>query len=148
MVVQKKEGKMQQADLPPILVSTLDYERLSTLIARTPAAQFPGAAALEKELERATLLSPEAMPASVVTMHSTVKFAMQPSGEEFALTLCYPHETAGDAGKIAITAPMGSALLGLSVGQSIHWPTPGRQQVTVTVLDVIWQPEANGQLTM
>jgi regulator of nucleoside diphosphate kinase len=131
--------------LPPITVSTLDYERLMALIAKTPTRDFPGARALEAELERANLLEPEQMPRDVVSMRSLVRFEMLPSAEQFELTLCYPSEIDGAPGKVAVTAPMGSAILGLSVGQSMVWPTPGRTEVQVKVLDVSWQPEANGQ---
>ena len=41
-------------------------------------------------------------------------------------------------------APVGSALLGLSVGQSIDWVAPGGRQLRLRVTAVHNQPEATG----
>ncbi|MEN9659212.1 MAG: hypothetical protein RL571_2677 [Pseudomonadota bacterium] len=122
--------------LPPITVSTLDCDRLYALLDKLPADAFPDAAALEAELGRATVLEQVDMPADVVTMHSTARFLMTPSNKEFELTLCFPHEIDGTTGKVSVTAPVGSALLGLSVGQSIDWPAPGGHEVKVKILSV------------
>ncbi|WP_326938658.1 GreA/GreB family elongation factor [Archangium violaceum] len=43
-------------------------------------------------------------------------------------------------------APIGSALIGLSVGQSIAWPLPGGRTKTFRVISVLYQPEAAGDL--
>ena len=54
-------------------------------------------------------------------------------------------EDAGGEGKVSILAPVGSALLGLSVGQHIDWPAPGGKQLKLTLLEVEYQPEAAGE---
>ena len=36
--------------------------------------------------------------------------------------------------------------LGLSAGQAIDWPLPDGGHTRLTVLDVVWQPEAAGEL--
>ena len=41
-------------------------------------------------------------------------------------------------------APVGSALLGLSVGQSIEWEAPGGRTLKLRVRSVRYQPEAAG----
>jgi regulator of nucleoside diphosphate kinase len=46
-------------------------------------------------------------------------------------------------GTVSVLAPVGSALLGLSVGQSIEWPLPGGRTMTLRVLEVTYQPEAS-----
>ncbi|MFC7421061.1 nucleoside diphosphate kinase regulator [Iodobacter arcticus] len=122
--------------LPPITVSTLDSDRLYALLDKLPADAFPDADALEAELGRATVLEQADMPDDVVSMHSTARFLMTPGDKEFELTLCFPHEIDGAAGKVSVTAPVGSALLGLSVGQSIDWPAPGGKEVKVKILSV------------
>jgi regulator of nucleoside diphosphate kinase len=58
---------------PPIPLSSLDLERLETLIEATPDHVFPGKDALLGELGRANVLAPEQMPPDVVTMNSTVR---------------------------------------------------------------------------
>ncbi len=133
--------------LPQITVSTLDLARLSALLASPAARAQPDLDDLRKELDRAQVVEPEAMPPNVVTMNSTIRFAIEPSGKEFELTLSYPEDVQGQSGRISILAPVGSALLGLSVGQEIEWPVPGGKIVRVRVIDVSYQPERSGELT-
>lgn len=99
------------------------------------------------ELERAKVVAPEAMPPTVVTMNSTIRFAIEPTGKEFELTLSYPEDVQGQPGRISILAPVGSALLGLAVGDQMEWPVPGSRTVRVRVLEVSYQPERAGEYT-
>ena len=48
----------------------------------------------------------------------------------------FPQEADVDAGKVSILAPVGSALLGLSVGQSIDWTTPEGRSLRLRVTAV------------
>ena len=43
-------------------------------------------------------------------------------------------------------APVGSALLGLKVGDSIAWPGPTGRTIEVEILEVVYQPERAGEL--
>ena len=122
--------------LPPITVSSVDLERLYALLEKQAGDNFASAAALENELVRARVLEPEDMPADVVKMRSMVRFAITPGGKEFQLMLCYPDEMDKDPNKISILAPVGAAILGLSVGQEIEWPAPGGGHVTVQIMAV------------
>ena len=96
--------------------------------------------------DRADVLAPEEIPPTVVTMNSTVKFTMLESGKDFCLTLVYPRDMDGSADRVSIFAPVGSALLGLSVGDELAWPGPGGKPMTVRVKEVIYQPESAGEL--
>ncbi len=129
---------------PPITVSSLDLERLETLIESTPDTAFPGKAELLDALGRATVLEPEQMPPDVVTMNSTVRFSVADSGKEFELTLVYPRDAGGE-GRISVLAPVGSALLGLSVGAALDWTLPDGQNTTVRVSAITYQPERAGE---
>jgi len=129
---------------PPITVSSLDLERLETLIETTPDPVFPGKAALLDELGRATVLEPEQMPPDVVTMNSTVRFSVTDSGREFEMTLAYPKDVSGE-GRISVLAPVGSALLGLSVGDALDWSLPDGHKTTVRVSAITYQPERAGE---
>ncbi len=128
--------------LPSITVSSLDLARLEELLANESSS---AAAALEEELSRAAVIDPQSVPPTLVTMNSTVRFAFEQSGEQLELTLRYPRE-AGAPGTVSILAPIGSALLGLSVGDSIDWPVPGGEQRRVRILELIYQPERAGDL--
>lgn len=129
-----------KASRPEITVSTADLDRLEGLLGELRAGAPEIADGLRAELDRARIVEPEEMPADVVTMNSTVRFADEESGKEFERTLCYPEEATGGADKVSILAPLGSALLGLSVGQRIDWPVPGGRMAHIRILEVVSQP--------
>ena len=85
------------------------------------------------------------MPATVVTMNSTVRFTLLESGKTNTLTLVYPKEMDGSPDKVSIFAPVGIALLGLSVGDEFEMPSP-TGKVTVRVDEIAFQPESAGEL--
>ena len=132
--------------LPPITVSSLDLARLEAMLESPAHRGLPAAEALADELGRATVLPPARMPPDVVTMNSTVDCVDEASGETHALTLVYPREADAATGRVSVLAPVGSALLGLSVGQSIDWPGPGGRPLRLRVTGIRYQPEAAGDL--
>jgi len=127
---------------PAIIVSSLDMDRIEALIEKMPRVT-PEVEKLENELDRATIVAPEAMPDNVVTMNSTVRFKFIGDNKVFEKTLVYPHDLTNDE-QVSIFAPVGSALLGLAVGQSLNWPMPNSQSRTVEILEVLYQPERAG----
>lgn len=129
---------------PEIIVSSHDLERLEGLLA-APAARSRGDLdGLREELDRATVLEPQDLPKDVITMNSRARFRDETSGREYELTLVYPGNANAETGKVSVFSPAGSALLGLSVGQSIDWQTGQGHSIRLKVLDVAWQPEASG----
>jgi regulator of nucleoside diphosphate kinase len=126
--------------LPAITVSRLDVARLEALLATAHGEVAEG---LEEELLRATVVAPEAMPADVVTMNSRIRCREQGRGREMCLTLVYPQDSGPE--RVCILAPVGAALLGMSVGQSIDWPAPNGKTLKLEILAVEYQPEANGE---
>ncbi|HET8700784.1 MAG TPA: nucleoside diphosphate kinase regulator [Nitrococcus sp.] len=131
---------------PKIILTSQDFDRLEALLESLPENAFPGKAALQAELDRAEIVAPEQVPPSVVTMNSTVRFSIENSGDEFCLTLVYPRDVDGNANRISILAPVGSALLGLSVGDELEWPRPGGGMTKVRVIEILYQPERAGKL--
>lgn len=131
---------------PKIIISSLDTERLETLLASLPKGAFPGKGELEEELDRADIVEPDKVPSTVITMNSTVQFREESSSRSFTLTLVYPKDMDSSSNKVSILAPVGSALIGLSVGDSIEWPKPGGGMLRVRVEDVVFQPERSGEL--
>jgi regulator of nucleoside diphosphate kinase len=77
-------------------------------------------------------------------MNSTVQFVIESTNKEFELTLVYPQNMNADGKTISILAPVGSALLGLSIGDSIEWPKPGGGTLNVKITAVTYQPERSG----
>lgn len=129
---------------PPIVVSSLDLERLERILESESYRRLPGIEALRRELDRATIVEPTEVPPGVVTMNSTVRFVDDSTGSTYELTLVYP-EAGGPSNTVSVLAPVGSALLGLSVGQSISWQVPGGRRLQLRILEVVYQPEAMGQ---
>ena len=129
---------------PPIIITRVDLQRLERLL-DSLEEYGPGAEALEQELARAQVVGHDEVPAGVVTMNSRVHCREEASGKDYHLTLVYPQDAGGE-GHVSILAPVGSALLGLSVGQHIDWPAPGGKQLKLTLLAVEYQPEAAGEL--
>lgn len=130
---------------PTITVSSRDLDRLERVLENPSFKNLPASAALRNELDRAEILEPKDIPPGVITMNSTARFVDEDTGEEHELTLVYPGDADGASGKISILAPVGSALLGLSVGQTIEWPVPSGRIARLRVLDVTYQPEAAGE---
>jgi regulator of nucleoside diphosphate kinase len=132
---------------PSITVTRLDLQRLEQLLDSldeyTPAAE-----ALEEELSRAQVVGHEDIPAGVVTMNSRVICREEASGKDYHLTLVYPKDAGAGEGRVSILAPVGTALLGLSVGQQIDWPGPGGKPLKLTLLAVEYQPEAAGDFQL
>ena len=131
---------------PNITISSLDAERLEALLDSPAAANAPGSEDLEAELGRADIVAPSDMPPTVVSMNSTVRFKEVSSDREFCMTLVYPRDVDGQGDKISILAPVGSALLGLSQGDSIEWPKPSGGVLQVRIEELVYQPERAGEL--
>ena len=129
---------------PDIILSSLDVDRIYKLIESLPRNSL-STEELEEELERATIVAPEKLPPNVVTMNSKVKFVIEATKKEFELVLSYPKDMDDSANKVSIFAPIGSALLGLSIGDSIKWPKPDGLLIDVTITDVTYQPEREGE---
>lgn len=131
---------------PAITITRLDLQRLERLLDSLEDYGF-AAQALEAELARAEVVGHDQVPAGVVTMNSRVHCREEASGKDYHLTLVYPKDVSGE-GKVSILAPIGCALLGLSVGDQIDWPAPGGKTLKLTLLAVEYQPEAAGDFDL
>ena len=122
-----------------LILTQADFQKLSSLLS---SAQPEIAELLEEELGRATIVSNDKLPEDVVSMNATVSFQDLDTRKESVVTLVYPHEANIDENKISILAPVGSALIGLRVGQIINWPVPNGKEKRLKVISVLYQPEA------
>lgn len=124
-----------------IVLSRHDHDRLERLLDKV--GQRPDLDALREELERAEIVEPEAVPRTLVTMNSVVRFVDVASGKESEIKLVFPAHADG-VDRVSVLAPVGSALLGLSEGDEIDWPLPQDRKRRLRVLAVTYQPEAAG----
>lgn len=132
--------------LPAITLSSLDYDRISALLERLPKPWPQEAIALATELERAELVEPTQVPPNRVTMNSRVRFRLLDSHDEHVLILSYPRDCGSDSSRVSVLAPIGSALLGLAVGQQIDWPLANGRSTRLEILAIDYQPERSGDL--
>jgi regulator of nucleoside diphosphate kinase len=121
-------------DNPPIVITQSDFGLLRRL------AGHPRLAA---ELSKAVVIDSRCIGADIVTMNSRVRFEDQNTGERREVTIVFPHEANASTGSISVLTAVGTALLGLAVGQSIGWPFPDGTQHCLRVLKVIYQPQAD-----
>ena len=125
---------IRTATSPWIVMSDRDHERLSGLAAAV-GIQPDVAVRLLSALDRAEIVSHERLPNNVVAMGSTVAF-VNGGGRTRRVRLVYPGEADIAAGKVSVTTPVGAALIGLSVGQSVTWRGLDGQERRLTVLAV------------
>ena len=89
-----------------------------------------------QELDRAKVVPQKKLPADVVRMGSTVEFSSN-DGHERKVTLVYPGEADIAQGKISILTPIGTALIGLTPGQSMSWTARDGKAHELSVISVI-----------
>jgi regulator of nucleoside diphosphate kinase len=135
-----------------IYVTAADRERLLACIEQTlrdaGAKEEAHVLELSRELERATVVDdPSSIPADVITMRSCVRLVDLDTHEALEWTLVYPSESSPEDQRISVLAPLGTAMLGYRVGDTIEWPVP-RGIRRLRVESLVYQPEAAGDLDL
>ena len=123
-----------------LVITDHDLQRLLPILEQsdTPASEL-----LDGELHRATIVEQRTVSPDVVTMNSEVVYEDFATGLRRTVRLVYPKDADASRGWVSVLAPIGSALLGLQVGQAIEWQLPsGRKEVFV--VEIRYQPEARG----
>lgn len=105
---------------PNIRISQSDHARLSALAGAVAARNPEASDELLAELERARIVPDGWIPTGTVQMGSTVTFKPD-TGDAKTATLVFPGDADITEGKVSILTPIGTALIGLSAGQSIMW---------------------------
>jgi regulator of nucleoside diphosphate kinase len=133
---------VKSARKPKLVIATGDHARLTTLATQSANRMPEISDDLLAELDRAQIVADGKVPDAVVQMGSSVTFKPD-TGDERTVTLVYPGNADIGAGKISILTPIGTALLGLSVGQTMTWTArDGRTHEMVVV--TVRQPDAAG----
>jgi len=79
---------------------------------------------LEDKLARAVIVDESEMDASKALIGATVRVVNKKTGRECTYILVSPVEADASAGKISVRSPVGEALLGKSVGDSVVAKVP------------------------
>jgi len=121
---------------PPLLIDAAYSERLEDLafeaMHRAPAV----ARQLLEEVRRAEVRPSGQLPENVVTIGSQVTFRDDADAQQ-TVQLVFPQNADISAGRISVLTPIGAALIGLSLGQTISWETPERKVRHLTVVNVV-----------
>ena len=127
-----------------IIITAADHAELDNVITFTGKVSERARGelhALEGELRRAEIVTPEAIPSDVITMNSRAELLDLETNEVMQFTLVLPRDAKIDEGKISVLAPLGTAMLGYRVGDEFEWHVPyGVRRLKVT--NVYCQPEA------
>jgi regulator of nucleoside diphosphate kinase len=135
-------------DMNPIYVTEKDFQRLHSLVQVQRQVSGPHTVeALSRELKRAKVVASEEIPGNVVTMNSLVKLKELKSGAEMELTVVYPKDADVSKFKISVLAPVGTSILGCKVGDQVE-RTDSKKTMVYEVKDVLYQPEAAGDLNL
>jgi len=129
-----------------IFITEYDLARLEELLEKVSTEDSRDSRhlnELEDELLRAEVVEPRDIPADVITMNSQVCLKDLDSGEELVYTLVFPNDARLEENRISILAPVGTALLGYRVADTIKWKVPGGIR-RLKVEKMLYQPEASG----
>jgi regulator of nucleoside diphosphate kinase len=126
-------------DLHPEIVLGAADHRLLNILAMAGLTHTPEQSDdLLYELERARVV--DDVPGDIVRMGSTVRYRTD-TGQEPTVTLVYPADADITEGRISVLTPIGTALIGLRVGQSITWRDRAHKRHMLTLL-AVQQPKA------
>ncbi len=125
---------MTEHRLPPITMTAEEADRLSDLSDAAARSQPDVAALLERELSRATIVAAGRLPADVVRVGSRVTFR-DGDGAVATVTLVLPGDANVSEGRVSVLTPVGAALVGMAVGQTIRFAAR-RGERALTILDV------------
>jgi regulator of nucleoside diphosphate kinase len=122
-----------------------DFDRLNDLSQSQQYRTTHSAllADLKDELNHGKVVPSDSVPRGIITMNSQVRVRDLDTDERETYTLAYPGEADIQTGKLSVLAPLGIALLGARVGQTVKVHAPaGLRKLKVEC--ILYQPEAAG----
>ena len=141
-----QEITMSQA----IIITNSDLQRLNKLIvAYEESAESTHDSeyidTLKIELAKAEIVDSKEIPTDVITMNSRVEIEDLGLKRLLEYTLVFPEEANSTDRKVSILAPLGTALIGYRVGDTIEFNAPAGIR-RLRVVKIIYQPEAAGDV--
>ena len=129
--------------LPPITMHADDYNALVLSAELARRANRPHAKFLIAELRRARLCGRGELPRNVVSMGCTVTYRVTSGGAKATHRLVFEHERAKCADGLSVATPLGTALLGVRIGDRMPFRSMSGQDLEV-VVEQIAHPVAGG----
>ena len=121
---------------PPIAIDANHFARLSALSSLTSGPMTEVCESLREELDRARVLPAETLRPDIVSLGSEVEFRDEQTGKTQEIILVYPLHADIARRRVSVLTPVGAALLGLSVNQTISFRTRTGDRRELTVLKV------------
>jgi regulator of nucleoside diphosphate kinase len=116
-----------------VLVGQRDRDRIHALLQKSDSEH---AELLFDEIDAATVVADHLVPSDVVAMNTRITFIDLDTTVETTIELVYPHEVNRSSNCVSVLAPVGAALIGLRVGDTIEWPLPNNRCRRIKVLAV------------
>ena len=114
-----------QHELPPITLAANDYNRLLFTAMIQKKDNRSASNFLLKELRRAKVCHPSALPQDVVSTNCRVIFRIDDEPKSRAHLLVHPDDLISPGTEISVTTPLGTALLGLRIGDRMPFVEEG-----------------------
>ncbi len=130
-----------------IQITELDYIRLNKLVGNSrneKNIELKNLDALAEELGRAEKVDSKKIAPEFVTMNSVVEVMNESTKMPMTIRVVYPKDADFKKKYISVLSPMGSALLGYKVGDTVQFDAP-KGPVTIRIQQICYQPEANGE---
>jgi regulator of nucleoside diphosphate kinase len=134
-----------------IRLTELDAARLErSLIEQLRRSPEPpqGTAELEALLDSAAIVPSATIDPNVVTMNSTVVLEELSGGRRVTVTLVYPKDSDPERSRVSVLSPVGRALIGARVGDTISVVVPDNAPRELRLVEMRYQPEANGRFDL
>jgi regulator of nucleoside diphosphate kinase len=133
------------------VITELDAARIRELGARLPdegrsltaLGALIGMITEEAEIVPGARIAPD-----IVTVNSRVSFRDELTGGEHTVTVVYPQDFSIGERRISILSPVGRTLLGRRVGDACTVDMPDGSTRRIRILELHYQPEASGELTL
>lgn len=131
-----------------IFITEFDKERLQKFISEENAYSKDEKTLehLEKELGKAIIIPPQELPKNIVSMNSTAVIDLD--GKEWEVDLVFTQESDWTNNKLSIFSPIGTAIIGYKEGDIVEWELPTGEKTQIHIKEVVYQPEAAGNLSL
>ncbi len=130
-----------------IKITELDYVRLSRLVSSSQSEkmiEIENLNAFIHEIDRAEKVDSKNIAPEFVTMNSVVNVLNRATDKPMTIKIVYPMDADFKKSFISILSPLGSALLGYKIGDTVQYEAP-KGKMKMTIQSIYYQPEAQGE---